>query len=210
MKKRSNLIIIFVALVLFLFAFTAIGVTYGLYDETISTNNHLVAGSLKVTLVRQKLTTINIGSDGNLVNTVDNEVKDFSTGTNDSIFGITDGMIVAPGSSFTAEMKITNGGDVAFYYYVEVFCNSMISDKTFATMLKLSVESEKGVKREVLISDGLTLGEDEHGLGLVEAGGAETFTVKLEFLDDQYNNKVESKFVRFDLKVHAVQNVILS
>ncbi len=203
MKKK--IFVLTVALILCCFAL-AFGVSYGLYDETVSTPTHLVAGSLKATLERVKLTTYNIGSDGNFTTVVDDTVKDFSAETQDSVFGIAAGTLAAPGSTFTAEMRISNGGDVAFYYYLESFCNGMVSDQTFASMLQLTVVSEKGVTREVLLGDGLTASDGE-AIGSVSVGGSENFTVTLKFLDDKNNNKVESKFVLFDLCVHAVQKI---
>ena len=201
MKKK--IMALAVALVLCCFAL-AIGVSYGLYDETVSIPTHLVAGSLKATLERVKLTTYNLGSDGNFSTVVDDAVKDFSTETQDSIFGITAGTTAAPGSTFTAEMRITNGGDVAFYYYLETFYNAVVSDQTFASMLQLTVSSED-VQREVRIGEGLT--SDGEAIGSVNVGESEIFTVTLKFLDDPNNNKVENKFVLFDLCVHAVQKI---
>ena len=81
----------------------------------------------------------------------------------------------------------------------------MISDGDFASMLKITAESEKGERREALLKNGLSLGEGDRGLGEVAAGESETFTVTLEFLNDTNNNKVENKFVMFDLVIHAVQ-----
>lgn len=205
-NMKNRIFALVLVLVIFCFAFS-VGATYGLFDETISTQNHLSAGSLAATLVRQKLTTVNIDASGMLQRTVDEADKNFTADTQDNIFGLTESSTVAPGSSFTAEMNIKNDGNVAFYYYVEVYFNSVVSDQTFASMLKLTAESEKNVKQEAIIKDGLTLGADESGLGTVEAGGAETFTVKLEFLDNANNNKVEGKFVLFDLRIHAVQKI---
>ena len=204
MKKKIFALV--TALIFCCFAF-AIGGTYALYDETISTRNHLAAGTLTASLVRQKLTTVTLGSKGYLETTVDDADKDFTADTSDNIFDVTADELVAPGSSFTVDMVIKNNGNVAFYYYVEVYFNSIVSDETFASMLKLSVETEKNVKREAFIKDGLTLGEDEFGLGTVEVGGEETFTVKLEFIDNGNNNKAEGKFVQFDLRIHAVQKI---
>ncbi len=203
---KNKIFALVVAVLVCCFAFS-IGATYGLYDETFSMQNHLSAGSLKATLTRQKLTTVNIDSSGELKTSVDDVSKDFTSDTNDNIFGIAEGTTVAPGSSFTAEMNIRNNGNVAFYYYVEVLFNSIVSDPTFASMLKLTAESENHAKQETLIKDGLTLGEDEKGLGTIGSGDSETFTVKLEFLDNANNNKVEGKFVLFDLRVHAVQKI---
>ncbi len=203
---KNKIFVLAVALLLCCFA-VAIGVSYGLYDETVSVQTHLVAGSLKATLERVKLTTYNIGSDGNFASVVDEQVKDFSTGTKDSIFGITAGTVAAPGSTFTAEMRIANGGDVAFYYYLETFCNAVVSDQTFASMLQLTVSSEDGAEREVRLSDGLTSGTDGEAIGSVDVGESEIFTVTLKFLDDPNNNKVENKFVLFDLCIHAVQKI---
>ena len=121
-------------------------------------------------------------------------------------FGIAAGTVIAPGSTFTAEMRISNGGDVAFYYYLETFCNGMVSDQTFASMLQLTVSTEEGVTREALLGEGLTESDGE-AVGSVNVGESETFTVTLKFLDDKNNNKVESKFVLFDLCVHAVQKI---
>ncbi len=202
---KNKIIVLAVALVLCCFAL-AIGVSYGLYDETVSTQTHLVAGSLKATLERVKLTTYNIGSDGNFTTVVDDTVKDFSTGTKDSIFGITATTVAAPGSTFTAEMRIANGGDVAFYYYLETFYNAVVSDQTFASMLQLTVSSEEGGQREVRLVDGFASGDDTT-IGSVDVGETETFTVTLKFLDDTNNNKVENKFVLFDLCIHAVQKI---
>ncbi len=204
MKKK--IFVLTLALILCCFAL-AIGMSYGLYDETVSMQTHLVAGSLKATLERVKLTTYNIGSDGNFSSVTDDKVKDFSAATQDNIFGITAGTVAAPGSTFTAEMRITNGGEVAFYYYIETFCNSVVSDQTFASMLQLTVSNKSGVWREALLQDGLTLGDEEDAIGAVNVGETETFTVTLKFLDDENNNKVESKFVLFDLCVHAVQKI---
>ena len=206
MKNRAIVILLAIALAVCCFAL-ALGTTYGLYHETVSTQTHLVAGTLKATLVRQKLTTVNLGEGGKFVRIVDDAEKDFSADTQDNIFGITPGTKVAPTSSFTAELRIGNSGDVAFFYYVEVICNSIVSDTTFASLLKISVQPERGEKRETLVSEGLSLGSESDGLGTVEAGGAENFTVTLEFLDDDRSNSVESKFVMFDLRIHVVQNV---
>lgn len=206
MKEKINLTVLVLALILCCLV-PLIDATYGFFEQTISTENHLVAGSLKATLVRKKLVSYNIDNTGRLSSVTDEQEKDFTRSTGDNIFGVDGTTFIVPGSSFTAEMKLSNNGDVAFYYYIEVFFNSIISDNAFASMLKLSVVTEKGVEREILIKDGLTLGSDEPGIGLIEVGGAETFTVKLEFLDDSKNNDVQNKFVMFDLRVHAIQKV---
>ncbi len=203
---RKKILTLVTALIICCLA-VAIGGTYALYDETVSTRNHLAAGTLTASLVREKLTTVTLGSSGYLETTVDDADKDFTADTSDNIFDVTADELVAPGSSFTVEMAIKNNGNVAFYYYVEIYFNAIVSDETFASMLKLTVETEKNVKREAFIKDGLTLGEDEDGLGTVEVGGTEKFTVKLEFVDNGNNNKAEGKFVQFDLRIHAVQKI---
>ena len=73
-------------------------------------------------------------------------------------------------------------------------------------MLQLTVSSEDGVKREVRLGDGLP-SDDADAIGSVNVGESKNFTVTLKFLDDENNNKVESKFVLFDLCVHAVQKI---
>ena len=204
MKKR---LFALVTALIFCCLAVAVGGTYALYDETVSTRNHLAAGTLTASLVREKLTTVALGSNGYLETTVDDADKDFTADTSDNIFDVSAEKPVAPGSSFSAEMAIKNNGTVAFYYYVEVYFNSVISDESFASMLKLSVETEKSIRRETFIKDGLTLGEDEFGLGTVEVGGTEKFTVTLEFVDNGSNNKAEGKFVQFDLRIHAIQRI---
>lgn len=208
MKKRVRISVSVIVIALVLCCLVPlIGVTYGLFEETITTENHLVAGSLKATLVRERLTSNSVDSSGFLTSVTDDNEKDFTKSTGDNIFGIDDSVLLVPGSSFIAEMKIGNKGDVAFYYYVEVFFDAVISDSSFASMLKLSVTSKNGAMRETLIKDGLTLGDDDLGLGIVEVGASDTFTVKLEFLDSDLNNKAKNKFVKFDLRVHAVQKI---
>lgn len=203
-KMKKKIFVILVALALCAM-FITIGATYAMLEESFSTRNHLIAGTLQATLVRQKLTTVNIGDDGNFETVVDDADLNFTAVTNENIFGLTETTVAAPGSSFSAEMNLANNGNVAFRYYVEVTYNSIVSDQDFASMLKITVESEKGERREALLKDGLTLGSGDSGLGEVAAGKSETFTVTLEFLDDKNNNKVENKFVMFDLVIHAVQ-----
>lgn len=206
MKKRVEVTVLIIALILCCLV-PVIGATYGLFEKTLSTRNHLVAGSLKVTLVRQRLVSCNIDKSGNLVSVVDDVEKDFGIDTEENIFGIDATTLIVPGSSFSAEMKIGNNGDVAFYYYAEVYFNGAISDEKFASLLKVSVISASGVERETLIKDGLILGDDDSALGVVEVGSSQTFTIKLEFLDDRLDNDVQNKFVMFDLLIHAVQKV---
>ena len=205
MKKKVRLAVLITALIL-CYLVPMIGVTYGLFQETIKTENHIVSGSLKATLVRQKLTSYNIDENGIMKSVVDDEEKDFTNSTNDTIFGVDGSKLIVPGSSFTAEMKISNKGDVAFYYYVEIYFNAAISDSAFASMLKLSVVSQNDVRKETTIKDALSLGEDT-GIGLVVVGASEVFTVKMEYMDTEDNDKAENKFVMFDLRVHAVQKL---
>lgn len=203
-KMKKMLFNMLVALALCA-ALITVGATYAMLEESFSTRNHLIAGTLQARLVRTKLTTVNIGEDGNFATVVDTQEKNFTASTDENIFGLTETTVAAPGSSFSAEMKLENLGNVAFRYYVEVSYNSMISDGDFASMLKITAESEKGERREALLKNGLSLGEGDRGLGEVAAGESETFTVTLEFLNDTNNNKVENKFVMFDLVIHAVQ-----
>ena len=78
MKRGSKIIIVIIALVLCCVA-SVIGATYGLLYETFSMQNHLVAGSLKATLVRQRLISNNIDDTGTMKSVIDDTVKDFTS-----------------------------------------------------------------------------------------------------------------------------------
>lgn len=96
--------------------------TYALFTDKVTLNNHLQAGTLEISLVRTKLTKTELTADGYLKTNTDTETTDFSSTntTNENVFGITDGTLVVPGSSYQADLKLTNGGSVAFTYLVEL------------------------------------------------------------------------------------------
>ncbi len=185
--------------------------TYALFSDRVTIENHLVAGTLQVTLVRTKLEQRKLDSNGVVRSmAVDETRENFTNTTTDekNIFGIGKNEVIAPSSSYKATMLITNGGNVAFDYSVKI--------KLGTSEGKLSDEALcKQVK--VVVTNGTTeyskyLSECDQEMtvftGRVYAGGnQDEFSIKLVFENRTDNNSAQTTTAWFDLVVDATQAV---
>ena len=206
MKKKLNVLLLALAMVALSIGLIIAG-TYAIFTEQISTTNHLQAGELKATLVREKLITRNLTADGDLEDSEDDRDKDFTVKTDDNIFGLTSETKIVPGSSFTAEMALTNSGDVAFYYWIEIKVDAN-SDESLAAQLKLTITPDGGTATAQYLSEGFTVGQNG-GIATVSAKSTARFkvTILFEDIEEEENNKSQEKEGSFDLIVHAIQAV---
>ncbi len=193
--------------------------TYALFTDKVTLNNHLQAGTLEISLVRTKLTKTELTERGYLETSElpDGENgKDFSNATNENVFGITDGTLVVPGSSYQADLKLTNGGSVAFTYTVAIVFDGVDSDaqrdQALAEQLKITAGKSEATAVTKMLSkikleeqDGtFTIFTDE----LAATDPSVNFFVKVEFVnntDNTTNNAAKNGKVKFDIVVSAVQ-----
>ena len=213
-KKRS--VLMSVLTLLLCLALVASG-TYALFSDQVTLKNHLVAGTLDITLIRTNLTTLSLDNNtGFLVKTENPEDIDFSepanlndpNAENKNVFDITDETLIVPGSMYSAEMQIQNNSDVAFGYWLEIVFDDTV-DLTLAEQLKITVttvDDSKSISGMLSENAGLIGGENDH-IGVLAKSGAALFTITVEFCDLDYsvNNNAKNTSFDFDVVVHAVQ-----
>lgn len=206
-KNKTKILLLSCALVVCILALL-IGVTYALFSDGALVKNHLDAGKLEITLERTKLSATRLSTTTGLLETpaANTTVTDF-TGTNkENLFGLASGELTAPGCSYTADMRITNNGDVAFLYWVEIVLDTEAkSDSELASQLTVTITSGSASVSKKL-SEGLTLGEGD-GIAVVMIGKYSDFTITVSFdnLENDVNNQAKGQEVNFDVIVHAVQ-----
>lgn len=184
------------------------GMTWALFTDTETVNHHLQAGELDITLQRTKLVSTYLTPQGFLDTKTDETVKDFSNGKNedDNVFDLD--TVIVPQSKYVADMKITNQGDVAFLYWIEIKYNGT-SDLDLAKQLEIIVKTDDDNTER--LSKGLIVGSVDDPVGILAVGEDAGFTVSVEFLDSDTtddivsNDSAQCQSLDFDLIVHAVQ-----
>ncbi len=190
-----------------------VGTTFALFSDEEKFTHHLQAGTLDVTLERTKLTTKSLNDRGFLVDAVDSTAKDFSNDESDgeNVFGVSDGALIVPLSSYTADMKITNNrvgesgktdvvSNVAFAYWVEIVYSTETG--------KISGEELKDQVEITITKGGVEITQDAtNPIGVLGVGESEEFTVTVLFtnLENSVNNLAQGQGLWFDMIVHAVQ-----
>lgn len=180
------------------------GGTYALFSDQVTLTTHLKAGTLDITLIRTNLETKALdNTTGFLVGSTDAEPVDFSRPNNRNVFDIEEGHKIVPGCSYDATLEITNNTDVAFSYWVEVI-NRNTEDIALGDQLMITVTMDDAEFYQKL-SEGVFIGSDTKPIGMLMKGQADSFNVKLEFLDLPNNNAAKNQTLNFDIVVHAVQ-----
>ena len=209
-----------------------VGMTWALFTDTQTVTNHLQAGDMKITLNRTQLVKKTLDDDGYLVETMvqsaaEDEAVPFDNPTGENVFGLEADEVIVPGSKFVATMQVQNNSDAAFKYWVKIDCKDEDAAKELAEQLVIIVYTDKNKDGVIdtdevtddsdvsIIANGLTVGDDQNYIGIVETGSSEDFIVSLEFRDDGYsyvdgvltsnNNVAKKKTSNFDLIVYAVQ-----
>ena len=182
--------------------------TWALFTDTETVNNHLKAGELDITLERTKLVSTHLTPQGFLSTEIDETVKDFSNKKNnkDNVFDLD--TVIVPQSKYVADMKISNNSDVAFQYWIEIKYNGD-SAIDLADQLEIIVKTHNdNISR---LSKGLVVGSVDDPVGILAVGESAGFTVGVEFLDSDLTDDIESndsaqcQSLNFDLIVHAIQ-----
>ena len=214
--KKIGLAIVAIALEVALL----IAGSYALFTDTITVSHHLQAGKLEATLTRKTLMGNQIDVNGYLADYEGEKNVDFSAATSKNVFDLEDVLIV-PGMYREATMELSNGGDVAFSYWVEIVLQNpeAAKDVAFSDQLLVSVTTQNtgagmSLTEQPIENDGkkITIGSKENPVGVVELSTSQTFSVKIEFKDygdamDNVNNNAKDGQLQFDMIVHAVQVV---
>lgn len=180
-----------------------IGGTYALFSDRIEVENHLQAGTLKIKLERTSLTKTCLDETTGYLNTLTNtSTVDFTNQTTENVFGIGTNELVVPGSSYEAQMKITNKGSVAFTYDIKL---SLLSVQTnaLASQMKVYIDGvDKGYLSQLAQANSqVTIATGT----MTKADVAKTFTIKIVFENLSTNNDAQNQDVSFDLIVAATQ-----
>lgn len=197
MGKRSALLLSMTTILVMVI--TIVGATFALFSDSVTVNNHLMAGTLEVKLERINLEWSQLDSAGFLETKTDATVVDFSNNNTDNIFGLTSGTRIVPGVYYNAKMRISNESSVAFNYWVEVNCTS--TSNALSEQIKLSINNSTPVSIEA----NAALGSQNQPVGVVAVGESKEFTIKITFENSSSNNDAQGEEVTFDLIVYAMQ-----
>ena len=193
-----------------------IGMTYALFTDSHTIVHHLKAGELDVTLMRTNLEYVVLNDKGVMEKVTNSKAYNFTEPTEDSVFGLDSSDIkIVPGSYFEAVMEIGNNGNVAFDYVAGFELRGDVN--ALAEQLMVTVKDAEG---ETVV-DAKPLSEfsaDNYAFysGSVNVGdAAQSFTVRMEFVDDvtanaieivMDNDDAEGQEAVFDLVVRATQS----
>ena len=194
--------------------------SYALFTDSVTVSHHLQAGKLEATLTRKTLVGNTIDKSGYLSDYNGEKDVDFSDETNKNVFDLEDTLIV-PCTYREATMELSNGGNVAFSYWIEIVLTTPTSAKDVALseQLLVSVSTQStgaglSLTNQPIKNDGkkITVGSQANPVGVVELSTSQTFTVKVEFKDygdkiDNANNIAKNGELAFDMIVYAVQVV---
>lgn len=215
MKKSS--IILTSCVVILLCVSTISGMSYALFTDSGRARNHLRAGKLDIVLTRTDLEYTFLNQDGELEIVRDSTDVDFTSTTKENIFGMDPNSVrIVPTGYYEAELQISNNGNVAFDYTVELTLLGNITP--MAQQLKATVIRSDGSTESKMLSE-------LKGKSLVLSTGKmkvtdepETFRVRIEMLDDaEYNanrlpgqpainnNLAQNYKMGFDINISAVQ-----
>lgn len=228
-SKRRRVMIMALISIMCCIAVIATG-TYALFSDEVVVQNHLQAGELKITLKRTELVWNKLDSQGYLTSNALNpnrEVIDYTdTNTNDAnIFGLENGEVIVPQSSYKAKMEVTNGGDVAFGCWfqtvIQVGENTELAKQL--VMKITTIENGQPVVRTATVKDGFSIGSQSDAVEVpANTNSTMTFWVEIYFADshdnadqDTYedlnsgasfdNNDAKNNEIKFDLVVSAIQ-----
>ena len=179
-----------------------VGGTYALFSGSANANTHLKAGNLNVSLVRTHYSKTVLNAKGYLETEEKDEIVDFTNDTDKNIFGLNDEEVIVPTSKFSADLKISNNGSVAFDYTVKLDTDITKSGSNLIKQLEVKV-----VKGDNTITKKLSECTDSTIFNGVMATSDKAceFTVSLEFLNLNNNNSAKEEKASFDLTVEATQ-----
>jgi len=214
-KARRRDILISCSIILLCLAIV-VGVSYALFTDSVSVQNHLQAGTLDIDLYRTNLKYNVLDNDGYFKEVTNNTLIEFTDSTEENIFGInTQTAKIAPGSYFEAELKLENNGNVAFTYGVQLKrLTDAAGDYDLEDQLTVIISQDRNgngtIEAEEKVYAPLSsfTGDIPYAFGEMAATDeAQSFTVRVQFenLANDVNNKAQTETAAFDLIVTATQ-----
>lgn len=208
MKRRAKTLLLS-CMTIVMSVMVLIAGSVALFSEDNKMQTHLIAGKLDARLERVALVTTKLDEKGYLKEVTEQTESDkpvpFTDKTTENVFGLGSDEKIVPCTVLTATLKLSNDGDVAFGYWVEIVAQKGYETSELAKQMKVTVTPENGVATEKYLSEGLTIGSTDDVIGIVELSKAITFTVQIKFEDRTDNNSAQSAEAIFDLVVHATQ-----
>lgn len=209
MRKSKVRTLLIASVMITLCVAMIVGGTYALWSDSVTVNNHLSAGTLKVSLTRTYLEKYTLGTNMYMQTTTD----DTETSTTSNLFGMSDGEHIVPTSSYAARLKLTNSGDVAIDYTINIVVKST-SDKDLAKQVKVAIG--RGEVGSVVYGEWKYLATEIEGVvtftQFTVGGGTldrttteDEFWVKILFEDRSDNNAAKDKEAEFDVLIEATQ-----
>lgn len=179
------------------------GWTYALFSDSVTVNNHLAAGSLKVGLYRTKLTEYKIDESGVMADITDTTRVDLLKDSS-NVFTFDK---IAPTYSQQTTIEVSNLGTVAFDYGAKILYSKNDDELNLASQLQVSfIQDDVELTTFNLTDSSLEKNQVELGSLLVNDSSKE-FVVKIQFVDSEDNNLAQEKSLSFDLQVFAIQKV---
>ncbi|MBQ8229836.1 MAG: hypothetical protein IJZ32_03980 [Clostridia bacterium] len=209
MKRRAKTLLLS-CMTIVMSVMVLIAGSFALFSEDKNVRMHLIAGSLDAKLERTALVTTKLNEKGYLVTVEEQTAEDaavpFTEETTANVFGLGANEKIVPCTVLSATMCLTNDGDVAFGYWLEIKAEEGYETSELAKQIKITVTPGNGeASKSQYVSDGLSIGSSDDMLGTIEVGKAATFTVKIEFESRSDNNAAQNAETIFDLIVHATQ-----
>lgn len=212
MFRRNGYSIVLMSSIILVLCLLVISLgTYSLFSQTVSVKTHLRAGVLETKLERINLKYNKLNSLGLLEDYENIDNVDFTntSSTNKNIFDLSNDVLLVPGNYYEATMVLSNEGDVAFNYWLEIIVQEEVKT-SLSQQIKIVVttyQEEGEVEKTSFLNEGLLIGSELLPLDEVLVNEEKTFKVRIEFIHSDMNNSAMEEEVNFDLTVYAVQKV---
>lgn len=205
MSKRIKIAL--AALVVIALSVTAIlATTFALFSDSVDTNNHIDAGTLKIDLYQTEMSGNRLEADGTF-----GEYPGLAEPINLREY---DGKVfemekICPGIYRTADFEVRNAqSTTAFTYSVTVYGVEAEGETSQALTSQMQITVTNGsAQTTFMLSEAATSGKTVELGTMLTTDTVKEFSVKAEFVNSDSNNDAKGGSVSFDIKVTATQLV---
>ena len=206
---RKTKILLFSSAAILLCACVVVGILYSLYTDSVEIKYHLSSSNLDAVLERTYLSYRVPDSNGYLAEYLNKDIVNFSDSkqSESNIFGLGQDVPIVPGSYYESSMRVSNKGDIAFVYNVNLDLSPETASSPLASQLLLSVSDDDG--KTVIDRKPLNAIDTNAPLlsGRMYAGSApQKFVVRIDFVASNDNDSAQDQNIHFDLSIDAVQD----
>ncbi len=204
-KKTENLLLSI--LILCFSAILVVGATFALFTDSVTVNNHLQAGNLKVDLYRTAYTENALNAEGfleeKIVQPQNNVIDDNDVNLRgNEVKWLFEVQNAVPQSYYQATLDLINKGTVALEYSMHIVLNEG-ETTDLVKQIQITVSYENSQVKSFMLSD---CANNQIDLGVLTKGQTGRFSVKAEFINDNdVNNDAMDETVKFHVQVFATQ-----